>query len=71
VGGKQFLFVPALFDHEFEVDVYVLAGLEVVVLLLLFLALRLLHLQATLFTVFLDLLYLVQMAALLLTSLHI
>ena len=45
--------------------------MQVVVLLLLLLALRLLHLQSSLFTVLFDLFDLVQVAALLLTSLHI
>jgi hypothetical protein len=72
VGREELLLEAALLDHELEVDVDVLAALQVVVLLLLLLPLRLLHLQPPLLPVLLDLLDLVQVAAaLLLTSLHI
>jgi hypothetical protein len=71
VRGQHFLAEFVLFDHQFEVDVHVLAALQVVVLLLLLLPLRLLHLQPPLLPVLLDLLDFLQVARLLLTSLHL
>jgi hypothetical protein len=71
VGGEQFFAKLVLFYHKFEVDVDVLAALQVVVLLLLLLTLGLLHLQPSLLPVLLDLLDLLEVTALLLRNFHL
>lgn len=60
VGGEDVLLEAALVDHDFEVDVDVLAAGHVVGLLLLLLPLHVLHLHPPLLPLLLDALDLVQ-----------
>ena len=60
-----------LLDHNFEIDVDHLAALCINDLFLLLLPLSLFHLEPPLLAVLLDLLYFLQVAALLVARLHI
>lgn len=53
MGGEQFVFELVLLDHEFEVDVYVLAALGVEDLAFLLLTFGLLHLDSSFLSVLL------------------
>ena len=67
---QQFLLKFALFYHEFEIDVDVLAALSVQNFSFFFLPLGLLHLEATFLSVFLYFFDLLKMCSLFLSSSH-
>jgi hypothetical protein len=70
VRRQQFLSKFALLNHEFEINVHILAALGIENLPLLLFTFGLLHLQSTLLSVLFDLFDLLQMGVLLIAASH-